>query len=135
MSLTVREFKRRRAVELLGLGEPIVTVGKYLGVCVPSMKKCVSVAHSGGSLAEKGAGGRPRAITDDQLVQLNELLAAGASAHGWPNDVWSTPRVREMIQRHFGITYSVQNTWYLLRNYLNWTSQYPTTRIRDRDEQ
>jgi transposase len=132
---TVREFQRRRAVELIGEREPITTVAKYLGVCVPSIKTWVLVARSGGSLKTKACGGRPRVITDDQLATLRELLSAGASAHGWPNDVWSTPRVREMIQRHFGITYSRTHTWYLMYQYLNWTSQYPTTRIRDRNEE
>lgn len=133
-SETAWEFRRRRAVELHEEGEQAKNIARYLGVCTASVHRWVKLSRDGMAIDPQPSGGRPRRISPEQIEILRDKLAEGATAHGWPNEIWTTTRVCEMIQRHFGIRYSRQHTWYVLHNYLGWTSQRPTTRLRERDE-
>lgn len=132
---SAQEFRRRRAVELFEQDEPPRRIAQYLGVCVNSIRRWVELSQSGLPLNPTPTGGRPRRISQQQLEELREILAEGAVSHGWLNELWTVPRVQEILQRRFGITYSRQNTWYVLTHYLGWTSQRPVTRHRTRNEE
>jgi transposase len=67
------------------------------------------------------------------LAQLEVLLLQGATNHGWPNALWTGPRVRELIRRHFGVTLHPDHIVRMLRQRLGWTSQKPQRRARQRD--
>jgi len=58
----------------------------------------------------------------------------GATAHGWPNDLWTTKRVAEVIRRHFRTTCHRSHAWVVLTKYLGWTSQRPVQQLRDSDD-
>ena len=77
---------------------------------------------------------RPPRLTDEQLGQLEALLAQGATAHGWPNALWTTARVAQVIARHFGLSYHHDHVGRFLRRRLGWTPQKPRRRARERDE-
>jgi transposase len=77
---------------------------------------------------------RPPHLTDTQLQHLETLLAQGAQAHGWPNALWTTARVAQLIQRQFQITYHHDHVGRFLRQRLGWTPQKPRRRARERDE-
>ncbi len=44
-------------------------------------------------------------------------------------------QVQKLIQRELGLSYCRSHTWYILRNYLNWTSKRPIVRYGGRDEE
>jgi transposase len=77
---------------------------------------------------------RPPQLTAAQLQRLERLLNQGAQAHGWPNALWTTARVAELIQRTFGIGYHHDHVGRFLRQRLGWTPQKPRRRARERDE-
>ncbi|TWU14748.1 hypothetical protein CA54_36170 [Symmachiella macrocystis] len=92
------------------------------------------LSKAGLSIDPAPSSGRPRRLNHEDLKNLAQLLEEGASAHGWPNDLWTTPRVRDLIRRELGVEFSRSHVWVILKQYLGWTSQQPTTRFRERDE-
>ncbi len=61
-------------------------------------------------------------------------MTKGATAHGWANDLWTCPRVKELIERLFGISYHVDHVRRILVDQLGWTAQRPSRRARERDD-
>lgn len=57
----------------------------------------------------------------------------GARAAGFATDLWTCPRVAEVIRRAWGIRYHVDHIGRLLRS-MGWTPQKPQRRARERDE-
>src|SRR5205085_4943701 len=74
-------------------------------------------------------------LSDDQLRELEALLLQGAKAHGWSNALWTTARVAQVIERHFGVSFHHDHVGRFLRSRLGWTPQKPTRRARERDEE
>src|SRR5215212_4456994 len=100
------ERRRRRAAELMDEGQPPVVVAHFLGVHRSSIYRWRQRAKRGVlSLAALPHPHRPAQLTDAQVRKLETLLAQGAPAHGWPNPLWTTARVADLIHRHFGVRY------------------------------
>jgi transposase len=64
---------------------------------------------------------------------LEQLLLRGAEAAGYAQDLWTCPRVAQLIAREFGVAYHVAHVGRLLRR-LGWTPQRPRRLARERDE-
>jgi transposase len=130
------ERRRRRAVELVGKGHTQMEVAEMLGCSQGSVSRWLQLAADGNDgLAGKPHPGRPRWLTVEQEHELGELLAQGATAHGWQNDLWTCPRVKLVIQRQFGIDYHVDHVRKILVHRLGWTSQRPERKARERKEE
>jgi transposase len=128
------ERRRRRAVLLVEQGESPATVARILGVQRTSLYRWLDMAQAGPEgLAAKPAPRRHR-LALDQLPRLEALLLQGAPAHGWPNQLWTAARVAVLIQRHFGIAYHPEHVRKILKRRLNWTSQKPRRKARERDD-
>jgi transposase len=130
------ERRRRRAVELMQRGESPTVIARILGVCRTSLYRWLGLAEqSPESLsAMPHPGPKPR-LSDEQLGELEALLLQGAKAHGWHNDVWSADRVAEVIRRHFGVAYHVEHVRKIIRRRLNWSSQKPQRKAKQRDDE
>ena len=50
--------------------------------------------------------GRPAGLSDSQRAQLMQTFKAGALAQGFATELWTLPRVGNLIERRFGIRYS-----------------------------
>jgi transposase len=79
--------------------------------------------------------GRPAKLSAAQLDKVEKALAKGAEAHGYVTDLWTLPRVAEVIERLTGVTYHPGYVWYILRKQLRWTWQRPARRAVERDEE
>src|ERR1700750_1933766 len=99
------ERRRRRAVELVEQGDPPAVVARILGVTRSSLHRWRRMVRHGPGLAAKPATGARRRLTDAQLKELEGLLDKGAVAHGFPNELWNSARVAQIIRRHFGFRY------------------------------
>jgi transposase len=133
---TELERRRRRAVELLNEGQRTVDVALFLGVNRSSVyrwRKAVAV-HGPVGLDAQPHPHRPPQLTDRQLRRLEELLAQGAAAHGWPNQLWTTARVAAVIRKHFRIGFHHDHVGRFLRQRLGWSVQKPMRRARERNE-
>lgn len=134
---TAAELERRRrlAVDRVRQGEKPAVVARVLGVNRNSLYRWRCQAeHGPDALAAKPHPGRPPRLSDDQLRQLERLLAQGADAHGWPNRLWTTARVAQVIRRHFHVTLHPDHLGRMLRTRLGWSPQKPRRKARERDE-
>lgn len=133
---TAEELERRRtrAVEALGRGESPTTVAGVLGVNVSSVHRWRRMARSPEGLAAAPLPGPTPRLTDAQLRSLEALLAQGAKHHGWPNELWTASRVARLIKHHFGVGYHPEHVRKVLKRRLNWTSQKPRRKPRERDD-
>src|SRR3954451_9053773 len=127
------ERRRRRAVALVEGGESPRVVARILGVTRSSLRRWRRFAQQPSGLAAKSALRPKPRLTDQQLATLEALLKQGAVVHGWPNHLWTCKRVAVLIQRHFDVHYHPAHVYRLLVQRLNWTSQKPQKRARQRN--
>lgn len=130
------EQRRRRAIALLEEGRAPVEVARLVGVDRRSLRRWNAVYRKQGAagLAARAASGRPSKLSARQRRQLEKILLRGAAANGFESDLWTCPRVAQVIKRRLGISYHVDHIGRLLRS-LGWTPQRPTRRAVERDEQ
>jgi len=64
---------------------------------------------------------------------LVRLLKQGPGKHGYRTELWTLPRVAELIRKHFGVRYDQSGVWHVLRR-MEWSCQKPERRARERDE-
>jgi transposase len=129
------ERRRRRASQLLDQGEQPTVVARFFGVDRSSVYRWRQSAKDGPQgLAALAHPHRPAQLTDRQMRKLEALLVKGAQAHGWPNPLWTTQRVSDVIHRHFGVRFHHDHVGRFLRQRLNWSPQKPERRARERDE-
>lgn len=130
-----REARRLRAWELKEQGWKQNKIAEALGVTEGAVSQWIKKAKAHGVEALyslKRSGRKPR-LSDEQLAKLPELLATGAAAYGFRGEVWTRPRVAEVIKREFGVTYTRQHVGNLLRK-IGWSRQKPVQRASQRDE-
>ena len=113
------ERRRRRAVDLVAQGESRADVARILGVHPKSLARWLRMARQPRGLDPKPNHGPPAGLSDEQLRQLERLLAQGAPAHGWHNQLWTAARVARLIQRHFGIRYHPEHVRKILKRRLH----------------
>jgi transposase len=128
------ERRRRRAVDLLGQGESPTTIARVLGVHVTSVHRWRRMARRRHGLDAVAQTGPRPGLSDRQLRRLERLLLHGAVKHGWHNQLWTAARVAVLIERHFGVRYHPEHVRKILKTRLNWTSQKPRRKARERDD-
>ena len=134
---TAEELQRRRlrAVELVQQGESPEDVAHFLGCGRSSVYTWVKLAREAlAKLAAKPHTGPKPRLSAQQLRELEGLLRKGAKAHGWRTELWTAARVAEMIERHLHVRFHPEHVRKILKRRLNWTSQKPQRRAKERDE-
>ncbi len=131
-----REYRRFQAWELYQRGWKQKDIAVALGVTKGSVSQWVKRAKAEGveSLRHrKPPGARPR-LTPEQRAQLPGLLAQGAEAFGFRGDIWTQPRVTEVIRRQFQVSYHSSQVGRILKG-CGWSRQKPMRRAVQRDEE
>jgi transposase len=133
----VLEARRRRALALLKADKDVSLhdVARRVG-CAPSsvMRWRDAVADQGPTgIAVHASPGRPPKLTAAQQRRLVKAILAGPIAAGYATDLWTTPRIAELIQTRFGVSYHPDHVGRLLHA-LGWTPQKPERRALQRDE-
>ena len=130
------ERRRLRAISLLKEGYQPVEVARMLGVDRRSVRRWKAAFQKQGARAMKArpTPGRPLKLTTKERRKLERHLLKGAQSAGFPTDLWTCPRVVELIEKQFGVTYHADHVGRVLRS-LGWSPQKPERRARERDEQ
>ena len=134
---TAAELERRRyhAVGMVGRGESRATVARILGVHIKTLARwCRADRRGPDGLAARPSCGPSARLTDDQIRELGALLAEGAVVHGWVNNLWTTARVAQVIEKRFGVKYHPAHVSKILRVRLNWSCQRPNQHYKGRDD-
>jgi transposase len=129
------EVRRRIAGKLLLDGKPVAEVARLVGASWSAVKRWKGAVERGGldALAAKPHPGKPCRLSAPQQRRLVQLLLQGPQAAGYTTDLWTCPRVADLIAEAFGIVYHPAHVGRLLRR-LGWSCQKPEQRARERDE-
>lgn len=129
------EKRRRKAVELLQQEMTVAAAAAAVKASTSSVKRWRDAYEQGGDEGLNSTphpGPRPR-LSKKQQELLTKILLRGARASGYTNDLWTCPRLLEVIQKRFGVTYHVDYIGTLLHK-LGWSVQKPEQRARERDD-
>ena len=90
---------------------------------------------AGGKQALRGAGraGRLPRLDADQLARVERALLAGPTANGFPTELWTLPRIAQLVEAKFAVKMVASSIWRLLGR-LGWSVQRPAGQARERDE-
>jgi transposase len=130
------ERRRLQAMALLNQGWSQSEVARHFGVTPAAVCQWVKAFRRDGPEALKARPhpGAPSRLTESQLKQLEQLLLAGARQQGYCTELWTLPRVVELIGKHFGVKYDASGVWHVLRR-MGWSCQKPERRARERSEE
>src|SRR5918994_5711581 len=130
-----REGRRFRAFELHQEGWKQKDIAEALGVSKGAISQWVKRAREGGieALRHRKPPGAPTRLTREQRAQLPQLLAQGAQSFGFQGDLWTLPRVAEVIRREFGVSYDPSQVGRILKQ-CGLSLQKPLRRATQRDE-
>lgn len=130
------EERRRKAVaEALSSDAPRAEVAKRHKVSVRALYGWLALhaKDKKKGLRSRPNTGAPKKVTAEQLSQLERMLLEGAKAAGYPNDLWTCARIRDLIKKKFKITYHVDHIGRLLAK-MGWSPQCPEERAIERDD-
>jgi transposase len=129
------ERRRWRAISLFQQGLQPVEVARRVRVDRRSVRRWKAAFLKGGpeAIRAKPLPGRPAKLNQAARKALEGLLLRGARAVGYSTDLWTCPRVAQVIQKRFGVRYHVDHIGRVLRS-LGWTPQKPQRRAVERDE-
>lgn len=129
------EARRRQAVELMRRGLNDTQIADALGCSPRSVRRWRRQKRRRGErgLNAKPASGRPRKLSARQRRSLVSRLARGALACGWATDLWTCPRIAELIDREFRVRYHVDAIPRLMAA-LGFSCQKPERQAAERDE-
>lgn len=85
------------------------------------------------ALAQVRRQGRKAQLDASALATLKAAILAGPAAAGFTGELWTVPRVRQLIVQRFGLRFSAVHVWRLLGQ-LGFSPQRPVGRARERDE-
>lgn len=84
------------------------------------------------SLKKKPYPGKGKKLPDAQREELRIILEEGAEAAGFESNVWTSPRVKKLIQQRFGVKYDVSHVRRILHE-LGFSVQYPRQKLSKAD--
>lgn len=130
------EARRRRAVKLLGEGWLVKDVAEALGVSRQSVSTWKKRAGSRGENA-KALASKPQHVpacrlSKPQQTKLKRLLRTGPRKAGFATDLWTLPRVAELVERELGVSYHPSHLGRLLHT-LGFSCQKPERRSKEQD--
>jgi transposase len=130
------EQRRMQAAELLKRGVGQSEVARRLGVHRQSVIRWArQLAQAGRTgLKQAGRAGRKPRLNHAQLQQLEQALKRGPEVAGYANGLWTTGRVRRLIDDQCGVRYHESHVWRILRR-LGWSCQRPAGKALERDEE
>src|SRR3954454_6098321 len=104
-----REVIRERAAVMFQESRPTSQIASELRVSEKSVREWRRRCTAGGTeaLASSGPGGADGKLAAEQQAQLAGILNQGPVVHGWADARWTLARVAEVIERRFGVTYTL----------------------------
>lgn len=134
---TPAELERRRllATQRMLEGYSAEDVADVLGVDPSSVYRWVSAfrLHDAAGLVARSVPGRPPKLTSTQEKIVRRWLADDPTNHGFPNELWTAPRLAQLIDEEFGVSFHPDYlcAWLRQRGY---SPQLPRRIPRERDD-
>ncbi|MBT2401713.1 winged helix-turn-helix domain-containing protein [Streptomyces sp. ISL-100] len=130
-----RERIRMEAAGMFADGLSDAVIAKELRVSVRSVQRWRRAWREGGqrALCSQGPACRPK-LSETLFAVLEEELAKGPVAHGWPDQRWTLARIKTLIGRRFHKSMTLSGISQMLRRH-GWSHQVPARRALERDEE
>jgi transposase len=131
----VLEYRRWLAVQRIDEGYSIQEVADFLGVAPSSVRRWVATFRRQGAdgLAAQPVPGRPPRLTSTQEKIVCRWLAENPIEHGFATELWTAPRLAQLIEQEWGVHFNPNylTTWLRRRGF---TPQKPRRKARERDD-
>ncbi|WP_328930041.1 winged helix-turn-helix domain-containing protein [Streptomyces sp. NBC_00190] len=129
-----RERVRMEAVGMFADGRGSTEIAKELRVSVRSVQRWRRAWREAGqdAVRSRGPASRPK-LNKMLFAVLEEELAKGPVAHGWPDQRWTLARIKTLIGRRFHKSMTLSGISQMLRRH-GWSHQVPARRAVERDE-
>ncbi len=128
------EHRRILAVERIMEGYTTQEVAEFLGTDPSSVRRWRAQFEAGGwaGLLAQSVPGRPPRLSCTQQKIVRRWLRGLATEWGFATDLWSGPRLAQLIAEEFGLTFHPDylGVWLRERGY---SPQKPQRRARERD--
>jgi len=129
------ERRRRRAGRLFEKDWPVAEVSRHLGIARQVGYRWHHSWQTGGvaGLASKGPAGPKSKLAPTQTETIANALLKGPAAYGYKTQLWTLPRVADLIEDLTGVRYHPGHVWRVLGS-LGFSCQRPERRAIERDE-
>jgi transposase len=131
------ELERRRwlAVQRVNEGYATQEVADFLGVDPSSVRRWLVAFRRQGAagLVARPVPGRPRKLTTTQEKVVRRWLGDSPTEHGFPTELWTAPRLVQLIQQEWGVALHPRYLCAWLRQ-RGLTPQKPRRVHRERDD-
>jgi transposase len=135
-SPTILEYRRRLAVQRIRDGYSVQAVAAFLGVDPSSVRRWIAAYGRDGNagLTARPVPGRPTKLTTTQEKIVCRWLADNPMQHGFATELWTAPRLAQLIEQEFGVRFHPDylTVWLRHRGY---TPQKPRRCHRERDDE
>jgi transposase len=114
--------------------EPIGEVAQEVGVHRNTLSLWLKLFREGGeaALIVRTPPGRPAELNPKQVQDIVKQVLKGPKACGFATDLWTLPRLSQLIERRHGVRYDPDHLSRLVRKWgLSW--QKPKTQPVERD--
>ncbi len=130
-----RQQRRQEAVQLLEQGWSPASVATRFGVTDRTVRnwRARYLEEGAEGLADRPRPGKACKLSGRQREGLRKRLLKGARSEGFDTDLWTCPRVKEVIRRRYGVEYHVDALPYVLKS-LGFTCQKPQLKAVERDD-
>ena len=130
------EARRKHAAKLFAKGVSQADVARELDVSRQSVSRWHEAWTRGGVKELKGAGraGRRPLLDSADLALIEKALRRGPKASGFATDIWTLPRITEVIATLTGVSYHPGHVWRIMGQ-LGWSPQRPTRRALERNDE
>jgi transposase len=133
-SSAVLEYRRDLGIQCVTEGYSTQEVADFLEVDSSTVRRWVATATARSSGRASGSGpGRPAKLTSTQEKIVLRWLSEPPTEHGFLTDLWSAPRLSQLIEQAFNVQFNPDylGTWLRQRGY---TPQKPRRVPRERDD-
>lgn len=129
--LTNLQYRRIQGGLLIEQGYENQEIVDILGCGLSTVQLWRRIVNQQGveALAPQPRPGRTPKLNVKQLAKLKRLLKKGATKFGYANAIWTSRRVRQLIQDQFGVAYSKAQTCRILRK-IGYSPKKPVTRAK-----
>jgi len=124
--------RRLEARRLMDEGVSQAEVARQLKISRQSVSRWAKMPKS--RLGKTSSQGRKSVLSPAQRTRLVAILLKGPQACGFTGQLWTVPRVRQVLVLKFGLAFSAVHVWRILGQ-LKFSPQRPQTRARERNEQ
>lgn len=131
MDAEALKTRRLEARRLLDEGVAQAEVARRLKITRQSVSRWAQQPRR--QLAKVRRQGRKSKLGEIARAKLRTALLAGPKAAGFATELWTVPRVRQLIAQRFGQRFSTVHVWRLLGQ-LGFSPQRTVGRARERDE-